>query len=85
MPVSEVQNDINTIQFLAQTGRFVLRHQCSGTSRRVYFEFVGAFFYKDSVPIDCYHMTDRRQWFELKIFVCVLLKKQSPTSWMPWG
>ncbi len=25
-------------------------------------------------PIDCHYMTDR---FELKIFVCVLLKKQS--------
>ncbi len=29
-------------------------------------------------PIDCSFMTDRLQWFELlKIFVCVLLKKQS--------
>ncbi len=26
-------------------------------------------------PIDCHYMTDRRR-FELKIFVCVLLKKQ---------
>ncbi len=28
-------------------------------------------------PIDWHHMTDRLQRFELKIFVCVLLKKQS--------
>ncbi len=28
-------------------------------------------------PIDCHYMTDRLQRFELKIFVCVLLKKQS--------
>ncbi len=27
--------------------------------------------------IDCHYMTDRLQRFELKIFVCVLLKKQS--------
>ncbi len=26
-------------------------------------------------PIDCHYMTDRLQRFELKIFVCVLLKK----------
>ncbi len=28
-------------------------------------------------PIDCHYMTDRPQQFELKIFVCVLMKKQS--------
>ncbi len=28
-------------------------------------------------PIDCHYMTDRLQRFELKILVCVLLKKQS--------
>ncbi len=28
-------------------------------------------------PIDCHYITDRLQRFELKIFVCVLLKKQS--------
>ncbi len=27
--------------------------------------------------IDCHYMTDRLQWFELKLLVCVLLKKQS--------
>ncbi len=27
--------------------------------------------------IDCHYMTDRLQRFELKIFICVLLKKQS--------
>ncbi len=32
---------------------------------------------KDLVPIDWHYMTDRLQRFELKIFVCVLLKKQS--------
>ncbi len=35
--------------------------------------------------IDCHYMTDRLQRFELKILICVLLKKQPPTSWMPWG
>ncbi len=28
-------------------------------------------------PIDCHYMTDRLHRFELKIFFCVLLKKQS--------
>ncbi len=28
-------------------------------------------------PIDWHYMTDRLQWFELKILFCVLLKKQS--------
>ncbi len=35
------------------------------------------FTLKDSVPIDFQYMTDRLQRFELKIFACVLLKKQS--------
>ncbi len=50
---------------------------------------VACFFFtlKAMSPIDCHYMTDRLtdrpQRFELKIFICVLLK--SPTSWMPWG
>ncbi len=28
-------------------------------------------------PIDCHSLTDRLKQFEFKIFVCVLLKKQS--------
>ncbi len=37
-------------------------------------------------PIDCHYMTDRLQQFELKIFVCVLLKKQSHLNLgCPWG
>ncbi len=35
------------------------------------------FTLKDCVSIDWHYMTDRLQRFELKIFVCVLLKKQS--------
>ncbi len=41
------------------------------------------FTLKDPVPIDLHYMTDRLQQFELNIFACVLLKKQSPTSLMP--
>ncbi len=41
------------------------------------------FTLKDPVPIDLHYMTDRLQWFELEVLVCVLLKKQSPTSRMP--
>ncbi len=37
-------------------------------------------------PIDCHYMTDRLQRFELKIFLCVLLKKQSHLHLgCPWG
>ncbi len=76
---------INTVQFLAQTDCFVrdilrvLRHQCIVTSRRVNLFFLCMFFLilKAVGPIDCHYMTDRLQRFELKIFVCVLLKKQS--------
>ncbi len=36
--------------------------------------------------IDCHYMTDRLQRFELQIFVCVLLKKQSHLHLgCPWG
>ncbi len=48
---------------------------------------VYVFFSLKSVePIDRNYMTDRLQWFELKIFVCVLLKKQSHLHLgCPWG
>ncbi len=35
------------------------------------------FFLKVVNPINWHYVTDRLQRFELKIFVCVLLKKQS--------
>ncbi len=61
----------------------VLRTQCIVTSCRVSFGFVCVcLFVSQAVgPIDSHYMTDRR--FELNIFVCVLLKKQSPTSLLP--
>ncbi len=55
---------------------------------RVSFGFVCIRFFfslKAVSPIDCHYMTDRLQRFEIKIFVCVLLKKKSPTYWMPRG
>ncbi len=57
----------------------VLRPQCIVTSRRVNLVLsVYVFFSLKAVgPIDCHYITDRLQRFELKIFVCVLLKKQS--------
>ncbi len=39
--------------------------------------YVCFFSLKAVGPIDCHYMTDRLQRFELKTFVCVLLKKQS--------
>ncbi len=57
----------------------VFRTQCIVTSCRVKFGFVCVCFFltlKAVGPIDCHYMTDRLQQFELKIFVCVLLKKQ---------
>ncbi len=55
----------------------VLGHQCIVTSRRISFGFVCVcffFFSKIWCPLTAI-MTDRLQQFELKIFVCVLLKK----------
>ncbi len=58
----------------------VLGYQCIVMSCKVSFEFVCAcsfFNLKYSVPINWHYLTDRLQRFELKISVCVLLKKQS--------
>ncbi len=73
---SEIKNNINTVQFLAQTDRLMSLHlNVIVTSRRV---CLCMFFLslKAVGHIDCRYMTDRLQRFELKIFVCVLLKKQ---------
>ncbi len=74
---SEVKNNINTVQFLAQTDRFVSL-DLNVSSRAAGFNLVLSvyvfFSLKAVSPIDCHYMTNR---FELKIFVCVLLKKQS--------
>ncbi len=57
----------------------VLRPQCIVTSHRFNLVLSVCFFFtlKAVGPIDCHYMTDRRQRFELNIFVCVLLKKQN--------
>ncbi len=86
---SEVKNNINTVQFLAQTNRF-LSLDLNVSSRAARFNLVLSVYVFFSVkavsPIDCYYMTDRLQRFELKIFVCVLLKKQSHLHLgCPWG
>ncbi len=81
---SEVKN-INTVQFLAQTDCF-MSLDINVSSRAAGFHLVLSvviFFFivfltlKAMSPIDCHYMTDRLQRFELKIFICVLLKKQS--------
>ncbi len=85
-----VKNYINTVQFLAQTDHFVSL-DLNVSSRAAGFNLilsVYVFFSLKAVsPIDCHYMTDRLQQFELKIFVCVLLKK--PESHLhlgcPWG
>ncbi len=73
---SEVKNYVNTVQFLAQIVSCL-----NVSSRAAGFHLVLSvyiFFTLKAVgPIDCHYMTDRLQRFELKIFVCVLLKKQS--------
>ncbi len=74
------KNNINTVQFLAQTDRFVSLH-LNVSSRAAGFNLVLSvyvfFSLKAVSTIDCHYMADRLQRFELKIFVCVLLKKQS--------
>ncbi len=60
---------------------FALRTQCIVTSHRVLFWFCLCMFcffsLKAMGPIDCHYMSDRLLRFELKLFICVLLKKQS--------
>uniref|UniRef100_A0A672M3Q6 aromatase n=1 Tax=Sinocyclocheilus grahami TaxID=75366 RepID=A0A672M3Q6_SINGR len=65
----EVKNNIYTVQFLAQTDRFVSLH-INVSSRAAGFNLV--LFVNVFLTLK----TDRLQRFELKIFVCVLLKKQ---------
>ncbi len=68
------KDDINTVQFLTQTDCFIsiYRQESQGL---IWICLCMLFLLKDSVPIDCHYMTDRLQRFELKTFVCVLLKK----------
>ncbi len=74
---SEGKNYINTVQFLAQTDRF-MSLDLNVSSRAAGFNLVLTVYVfllsKPWVPL-----TDiiRLQRFELKIFICVLLKKQS--------
>ncbi len=77
---SEVKNDINTVQFLAQTDRFVsldLNVSSLAAGFNLVLSVYVLFSPQAVSPIDCHYMTDRLQRFELKISVCVLLKKQS--------
>ncbi len=71
---------INTVQFLTQTDRFVSL-DLDVSSQAAGFNLVLSVYVflslKAVSPIDCHYMTDRLQRIELKIFVCVLLKKQS--------
>ncbi len=70
-------NNINTVQFLSQTDRFVSL-DLNASSRAAGFNLVLSvyvvFSLKAVEPIYCHYMTDRLQRFELKFFVCVLLK-----------
>ncbi len=83
-------NKLYTVQFLAQTDRF-MSLDLNVSSRAAGFNLVLSvyvfFSLKATSPIDCHYMTDRLQQFELKIFICVLLKKQSfwvnyPFNWL---
>ncbi len=71
---SEVKNDINTVQFLAQTDCFVSLH-LNVSSRPAGFNLVLSVYVflslKAVSPIDCHYIPDRLQRFELKIFLCV--------------
>ncbi len=75
------KNDINTVQFLAQSDRFVSL-DLNVSSRATVFNLVLSvyvlFSLKAVSTIDGHYMTDRLQRLSKKIFVCVLLKQQSP-------
>ncbi len=74
------KNDINTVQFLAQTDCF-MSLDLNVSSQAAGFNLVLSVYVflslKAMGPIDCHYMTDRLQRFELKNLICVLLKKQS--------
>ncbi len=77
---SEVKNDIKTVQFLTQTDCFVasdLNVSSRAAGLNLVLSVYVFFPLKAMSSIDCHYMTDRLQRFELKILVCVLLKKQS--------
>ncbi len=80
------KNNINTVQFFAQTDCFVsmYRHEPQGL---IWFCLCMVFFsLKAMSPIDCHYMTDRLKRFELKnLRLCSTEETKSPTSWMPLG
>ncbi len=70
------KNNINTVQFLAQTDHFVsldLNVSLRATGFNLILSVYVFFSLKAVSLIDCHYMTKRLQKFELKIFVCVLL------------
>ncbi len=74
------KNYINIVQFLTQIDCFVSL-DLNVSSRAFGFNLVLSVYVflslKAVEPIDCHYMTDRLHRLELKIFVCVRLKKQS--------
>ncbi len=74
------KNNINSVQFLTQTDRFVSL-DLDVSSRAAGFNLVLSVYVflslKAVSPIDCHYMTDRLQRIEFKIFVCILLKRQN--------
>ncbi len=86
---SEVKNDINTVQFLAQTDRFVSL-DLNVSSLAAGFNLVLSvyvFFYSQSrgshwLPL--YDWQTATVWVK-NLCLCSTEETKSPTSWMPWG
>ncbi len=80
----------NTVQFSAQTDRFVsldfnVSSQATGFNL-VCVCFVCFFSLKDVSTIECHYMTDRLQRFKgiTNLHLCSTEETKSPTSWMPF-
>ncbi len=70
---------VNTLRTVGHYGRsvlfsFLVKSQVAGFN--LVLSMYVCFTLKAVSPIDCHYITDRLQRFELKIFVCVLLKNQ---------
>ncbi len=66
----------------------VLGHQCVVTMGNcLIWISLCMFFFPliETVTYTCHYMTDRLERFDLKISKLDLLKKKTPTSWMPLG
>ncbi len=85
LPVSEVKDDINTVQFLTQTDCFISMY-CQESQGLIWI-CLCMFFYSQRF---CAHWLPLNDWQTATVWVknlrlCSTEEIKSPTSWMPWG